>query len=239
MRYAVLLPLALAACAPASAATRGFPVGAFDRIESTGSADVRVTVGPAPSAEATGEQRSLDRLSVRVEGGVLKIGVLPGGGWNSDGWNSGGWNMSWGARKATIVHVTVPMLREATLTGSGDMDVDQVRTRGFAATLVGSGDLMVHAIDAQDVALTLRGSGDVRASGQARQARVVVSGSGDVDARGLRVADAFIQSSGSGDIALGATHMARVMLSGSGDVTVVGGARCDTVKHGSGDVRCH
>lgn len=229
MRRIVLIPLALAACASASAATRGFPVGGFDRIESNGSADVRVVVGPAPSARATGEQQSLDRLVVGVEGGVLKIGSRPGG----------GWNMGWGSRKPTVVQVTVPALREATVTGSGDMDIDHVRARSFAATLVGSGDVTVHAIEAGDVALTLQGSGDLKAAGQARQARVVMHGSGDLDAKGLRVADAFVQSTGSGDTDIGATHNARIMLTGSGDVTVLGGARCDTVKHGSGDVRCH
>src|SRR3954465_12068359 len=91
--------LAATACAPSLAATRTFPVGAFDRVANSAPVDVRVHVGPAPSARANGPQQVLDRLVVEIRGGELIVRTLPGS-WFS-GWRNAG---------RTFVDVTVPAL---------------------------------------------------------------------------------------------------------------------------------
>ena len=226
-----LLALAaiVAAAAPAAAATRDFPVDSFDRVRSTGPFDVRVHTGAPASAHATGDQALLDRISVTVRDGELRVGGTPGG------WMSG-W--SWGGRRPMVVEVTVPMLRAVALTGSGDLTIDRVRTRSFGAAVTGSGDLNLPMVDAGEIALTLGGSGDLTAAGRAGHARVAGHGSGDLDAGKLVAQTADVELAGSGDVTLGATSTATVTLRGSGDAAITGGARCTTIRHGSGDIRC-
>ena len=212
----------------ASAATRAFPVGAFDRIASSGPFTVHVRTGAAGSVRADGPQDVLDRLRIETRGGELSIGTKPGG------WFSG-WHMG---RDKTVIEVTVPTLAAATLSGPGDLVVDRVRARTFAATLSGPGNLSVGMIEAGDVDLRLSGPGDLTIAGHAATARMVLSGPGDIRANGLSVRDATVDLSGPGGIALTASGVVRGALSGPGDITVAGGARCAISKSGPGAVHC-
>ncbi len=212
----------------AQAATRAFPVGAFDRISSSGPFTVHVRTGPAPSVRAEAPQDVLDRMRIETHGGELSIGTTPGS------WFSG-WHMG---RQKVVVEVTVPMLAAAALSGPGDLAIDRVRVRRFAASVSGPGDLSVGTIEAGDVDLRLSGPGNLNVAGHAATARIVLSGPGDIRARGLAVRDATVTLSGPGNIALTASGIVQGALSGPGDITVVGGARCAISKSGPGDVHC-
>jgi hypothetical protein len=229
--------LALAAACSAGAAQgdeprgeraqRSFEVGAFERINLAGSSDVIVTVGGAASVRAEGDSGDLDRLEIIVENGELKIGQRSSSGW------------SWfGRNRDVTVHVTLPALTAASVTGSGDMRVDRVEGARFAGAVTGSGELELASLRVAEASLAITGSGDIRATGAAQRAAVSLSGSGDLDLAGLETGDATVALAGSGDIAIRATGTAQVELRGSGDVTVAGPARCTISKSGSGDVHC-
>lgn len=228
MRLIALLPLALAACAPASAATRSFPVGKFDRVRSSVPFGVRVHTGVAPSVNARGPQEALDRLRIEVRGGELVIGTTPGS------WFSG-WHLGHGK---TIIEVGMPTIDAAALSGPGDLAIDRVQGHSFAASLSGPGDLGIGLIEVGHVDLDLSGPGDVTVAGRAASARMTLSGPGDIHAGKLTLRDAAITVSGPGDLTASATGHADITLSGPGDVTVTGGARCAVTKHGPGDVIC-
>lgn len=211
-------------------AQRDFPVaGAFDRIALSGSPDVVVTVGAAASVRAEGDAATLDRLEIVNENGQLRIGLK-----NS----SGSW-FSWGHHRGVIVHVTLPALAGASITGSGDMRIDRVQGPAFAGSVTGSGDMTISALTAEQASFTVTGSGGITAAGHARQATGSVTGSGDLRLAQLEAAAATLAVMGSGDIGIRATETAAVELRGSGDVTVAGPARCTINKTGSGDVRCN
>lgn len=231
MRRLLLASVLLAAaCSPASAATRSFPVGGFDRIRSSGPFDVRVRTGAAPSARASGDRARLDQLVIEVTDGELRIGTRPG-------WNGGG-NWSWGDHNRTIVEVTVPALRAATLAGSGDVTIDHIRARSFDGALAGSGNLAIASLEADQVSLSLTGSGDVTAAGRAGRAALALRGSGDMRVAKLAVVDGSIDLRGSGGIDAAISRTAQVALAGSGDVTIAGHPRCTIARHGSGEVTC-
>jgi hypothetical protein len=208
---------------------RDFPVaGAFDKIALSGSPDVVVTVGAAASVRAEGEADMLDRLEITNQNGELRIGLR-----NS----TGGW-FNWGGHRGLTIHVTLPALAGATITGSGDMRVDRVQGPAFAGSVTGSGDLTIASLAAEQASFTITGSGDITAAGHARQANASVAGSGDLRLAQLETEAATLAVAGSGDIGIRATQTAAVELRGSGDVTVAGPAHCTINKSGSGDVHC-
>ena len=149
-----------AVAVPALAAEQSFPVGGFDRIALGGSPDVTVTTGKAVSVRASGEQQALDRLDIRVEGGVLKIGT-----------KRGDWNWSWRDHGKVSIAVTVPMVRGVELGGSGTVSVDRIRVPAFTAEVGGSGAIRVAALDAQTAKFSLAGFGQRRCRRALRRRR--------------------------------------------------------------------
>ena len=210
-------------------AQRDFPVaGAFDKIALSGSPDVVVTVGAAASVRAEGEAEMLDRLEITNENGQLHIGLRD---------TNGSW-FDWGHHRGITIHVTLPAIAGASITGSGNMRIDRAQGPAFAASVTGSGDMSIAALTADQASFTVTGSGDISAAGHARQASASVTGSGDLHLAQLEAAAATLAVAGSGNIGIRATETATVDLRGSGDVTVAGPARCTISKSGSGDVRC-
>lgn len=208
-------------------AARDFPVGAFSKLAVTGSYDVEVRTGAAPSVHAEGGQNRLDKLEVKVAGDTLTIGSTKGIRW------------SWGGKHETVkIIVTVPALTAADMAGSGDIRIDHVTGPTFKGSVTGSGDLNLAKVDAASLELGIAGSGDIKAAGATPQAKYDLAGSGDIDASAVTAQAAAISISGSGTIRAHATGTAAVNLVGSGDITVTGGGKCTINKTGSGDIRC-
>jgi hypothetical protein len=236
MRGAMLIPvLMLGACSMGEASegqgqrgARNFQVGAFDRISLTGSPNVVVAVGQAPSVRAEGDSALLEKLEIEVVNGVLRIG-----------YKKGDWSLGWGKDHGPVtVHVSTAALRGAEVAGSGDLKIDKVEAGDFAGDIAGSGEIQLASLRARHASFSIAGSGGVTASGTADTAEFEIAGSGDVDAGGLQVRTAKVSIAGSGNVETRATQSATVDIMGSGDVVVTGGAKCSVNKAGSGDVRC-
>lgn len=208
-------------------ATRGFDVRGFDRVALRGSDDVVVRVGGAESVTATGPQQVLDKLEVKVVDGELRIGREKGWSW--------GWSRD---QDRTVVTVTLPLLRGASVAGSGDMKVDNVQTASFSGAVAGSGHLSIASLAADAASFDIAGSGDATVAGAAKSIDVSIAGSGNLDARGLKSERAKISIAGSGDVRAAVSGEADVSILGSGDVDIAGTPRCRVSKMGSGDVRC-
>ena len=220
------LVVAATAATGALAAEQSFPVGGFDHIALGGSPDVGVTTGSAVSVRATGDQRALDRLDIRVEGGVLRIGKKRGGNW------------SWGNYGPVRIAVTVPMIRGVEIGGSGSVAVDRIKVPAFAASIGGSGSMKIGALDVHDASFSVAGSGNVTAAGRCDTAKIDIAGSGRLGLAGLKCQTLSASIAGSGNIDATAVQTASVSVMGSGDARIGGGARCSVSKHGSGTVTC-
>lgn len=233
----MLVPLVLLAACGANAredrggpsgqsGRRDFQVGAFDRVELAGSHSVVVTVGGPPSAYAEGDTGLLERLEVRVENGVLRIGQ-----------KKGKWRL--GRNKGAVtVHVRAPSLRGAEVAGSGDMRIDKVQGGDFAGSIAGSGELEIGSVTARSASFAIAGSGGIRAAGAAESGDFSIAGSGDVRAAGLEVRRAKVSIAGSGNVEAKATETADISIMGSGNAMIAGTARCNVNKMGSGNARC-
>lgn len=207
--------------AQGSGAARTYDVRDFTTIKLAGSDDVDVRVGGGFSVRAEGDPQILAKLTISHDGDRLIV---------SRRWS--------GARGTARVYVTLPKLTAASLDGSGDLAIDQVRGDSFDARLAGSGNLRIAQVAADSLALSLAGSGNIATAGQTGQLSLSLAGSGNVDATGLVAREAAIKSAGSGNVRATVRGPATVSLVGSGDVDLGGGARCTVRKAGSGTVRC-
>lgn len=231
---AVVTALLTAACNHAGAqdagpeVSRNFSVGAFDRIEVSGPYDVQISTGGEPSVSASGPESLVQRMDVQVQDGRLLIRPRK----NEN-------RIQWGNRGHVEVQVTVPLLRGADITGSGDIRIDKVRAQSFEAGIRGSGDLSIDAFEGKAFAASIAGSGGIRAaSGTAEQVELKIGGSGSIDTQGVTANNAAATISGSGNIAATATDTAAVRIFGSGDVEIKGGAKCTVENKGAGNFRC-
>ena len=148
----------LVVAGPLHAAERRYAVAGFDRIALSGSPEVTVRSGLQPSVVATGSSRVLDTLEVSVVGGELRI--VP---------HERRWNLGWlGGEQPTRVTVTLPVLRAATIEGSGSITAPGVRAPAFAAVVNGSGHIVAEGLASSQVSATINGSGTIRVAGRLR-----------------------------------------------------------------------
>ncbi len=208
-----------------SGGTRSFDVAGFTGVSLRGADDVEVKTGPAFAVTAEGDSALLDRLEIRKDGDVLRIGRKDG-------------DWKWGGNKGAKVTVTLPRLTSADVAGSGNMTVD--RAEGdFDGSIAGSGNLSIAQLAGGKADLSIAGSGDLRiAAGQANEIDASIAGSGDIDAPALKAARGDISIAGSGNIRAQITGEADISIVGSGDVELTGGAKCSVSKMGSGSARC-
>ncbi|MFO0583602.1 MAG: head GIN domain-containing protein [Anaeromyxobacter sp.] len=197
--------------------------GAFDAVQTSGSIDARITVGPAPSISVTIDENLQPQVKLELRGSTLVI--------EQEG------NMSY--RGDAYVTITLPVLKGAATSGSGDATIDGSSGGDLSLKTSGSGDLRWTGT-AKRLEVATSGSGDAVLSGKADSLDAHTSGSGDVKGAELTVAgDVSVSTSGSGDVEIRMTGGAlKARTSGSGDVVYLGDARnVDARTSGSGEVR--
>jgi hypothetical protein len=220
--------LTLLAAAPAAAADRSFTVSDFDRIQVEGPFEVVLTTGKAPSARATGSTQALDRISVDVQGRMLRI--------RPDRSGRGGYPGE--GTDAVRLLVSTHGLRSAGVLGSGSLAVDTVKAMRFDISVSGSGRIGIGRIEADALVIGLVGSGSIKAAGAAKTLRATIQGSGDLAAGALTAGDADIKADTSGTIEIAVRGSARVTATGAGDTVISGHPACTVKALGSGLVRC-
>ena len=196
---------------------------------SSGSPDVIVAVGGAPSVRAEGDADLIERLEVVVENGQLRIGIREG---------SGRW-FSFRHHRGVTLHVTVPSLAGASDRGLGRHQ-DRPGRRDRASTARSPAPATWRSERSRSARRTSRSRARAAfaapAAPSARWSRWPARATST--SSGSKRPMPPSASPGSGDIGIRATRTATVDLRGSGDITVAGPARCTISKSGSGDVRC-
>lgn len=106
-------------------------------------------------------------------------------------------------------------------------------------TNLGSGDILLHAtINISDLQIVMKGSGDINASGvKCKNITVSIEGSGDINMKG-QTENLTANVNGSGDMNLKNLEAinAKCMLTGSGDMVVNVSGELDAKVNGSGDI---
>ena len=197
----------------------------FTGISATGPDNVVVTKGPF-AVRVEGDPKAIEQLEMGVSGDTLKIGRKRQMGVN------------WSDDKGATIHVALPSLAAASLTGSGNVTVDRAGGDGLDLSLTGSGDLSVAAVAVKQLKADITGSGGITLAGTADRGKISTTGSGDFEGEGLKFGAAEASVLGSGDIGFASDGAVDINIMGSGDVTVKGKAQCKKSVMGSGEVRC-
>ena len=222
--------LALSAlAAPALAEDRRYVVEDFDRVIVEGPYVVHVLTGRASNALAHGSRQALDRMSLDVQGQILRIRR------NRSAWSGG----SGGADPGIVtVDVTTRSLRSARLIGPARLDAQAVRGLSVEFSVQGSGTLHAAGVDADALSLALLGSGRLEVAGAARSLAANFQGSGDLAAPRLVARNANISSTTSGTIEVTVNGPATVANQGVGNVRIFGRAVCTISGSAADQVRC-
>ncbi len=206
-----------------TAGARTYALSGFTGVSLAGHDNVVVTHGDSFAVSASGDAAALDQLILRVRDGKLEIrrtseGTL--------------------VRSKVTVRVTMPLLRSASVAGSGNLQADQLSGDDARISVAGSGDVRIAAVSADALDVSVAGSGQVYVAGRADSADISVAGSGDVDAPNLQLASSSVSVAGSGSVQARVTGSASINIGGSGDVTLTGGAQCAIRRAGSGTANC-
>jgi hypothetical protein len=226
----LLVPLLAfsALAAPAFAEDRRFAVEDFDRVIAEGPYVVRLVTGRASAAVAHGSREALDRMSLDVQGQMLRIRR------NRSAWSGGN-----GADPGIVtVDLATRALRSARLIGPARLDADGVRGPRVEFSVEGSGTLHATRVDADALSLALLGSGRLEVAGAARTLAVNLQGTGDLAAPGLVAHGATISSMTSGAVAVTVNGPATVANQGVGNVRILGRPVCTISGSAADQVRC-
>jgi putative autotransporter adhesin-like protein len=221
----------LALCAlstPALAEDRHYAIGDFDRVTAEGPYIVHLVTGRATSAVAHGSREALDRMSLDVQGQMLRIRR-----------NRGAWSGGTGGDPGPVtIDLVTRSVRSVRLLGPARFDADNVRGLRVEFSVEGSGTLHATRLNADALSLALLGSGRLDIAGAARTVAGTFQGTGDVAAPGLVAHSATVASTTSGAVALTVNGPATIANDGLGNVRILGRAVCTISGSAADQVRC-
>ncbi len=228
MQRLIFILATLGVVAPAAAATRSYIVTDFNALRVEAPIEVVVESGRGVSAKGEGDADMLARLDFAVSAQTLTVRLV---------------RSPYESRRErpdgpVRLHLTVPSLRRAQLSGSGNLKVSGLDRLRAELGSAGSGNLSVTGIQSDNLAITQAGSGTVTVAGRTNKLTVQTVGSGQLDGKALAAIDVGLAVEGSGSVDLAASRSAKVIATGSGTVTVTGKAACTVSHAGSGSVSC-
>lgn len=217
---------------PASAAERRFTLGAFDKVRIEGDVAVEITSGAAPFAQASGDPRALEALTLKVQGGTLHI-------------RRARTNQLTERRMAPTGPDSLPLVRlsaravqSLTLLGHGSVRLDRLAGARPSATMDGNGSIEIGAVQAEALAMNVSGSGSMKVGGTASSARAMILGDGLIEATGLRLSALDLAGEGPVRARMTVDGPARIVVKGDADIAVGGQSSCTIRQTGKNAIRC-
>lgn len=137
------------------------------------------------------------------------------------------------------IYITVPEVDGLSVSGSGDINAEEVETRILDLAVSGSGDINIDELSVERVKASISGSGgiNIESGGVADEFSVSMSGSGNVSAGGFEAKDVSVRISGSGNCRITSNGSVKARIAGSGNVIYGGNPAIDSSVAGSGRVK--
>lgn len=177
-------------------------VGDFHSVRIGGAASATIRVGPAVSVAVTADGGTLNALTTEVRNGTLVIEQKSRWFWSGDDMD---------------VQITMPVLREVTVSGAGSLQLHEARGEALQLSLQGAGNLVARGeIGALDV--RIHGAGHAELSGlRARKVKAVVNGAGSMTVHAVEELDAVVNGVGKLRY-VGSPPKLETQINGVGDV---------------------
>ena len=206
--------------------TKTLNIDEFDGINSMGAEKVIISQGPEQIVEVKGHENIIERLETEVYSGTWKIKLE-----NEDCYTD--YELS--------VYITVPDIREISITGSADIEVnDFVDQNELDLNITGSGDIeFADFKGCEYFSIDILGSGNIECNGffdSLKKLEMNISGSGNFEGFNAETEDCKIDISGSGNCYVNVSDKLDIEISGSGDIYYKGYPSINTNITGSGDL---
>lgn len=220
------LSLLLMSCAFSFAQKgRVYVVDNFDGIKFVLPVELNVTIGSKFEVKAVGSREDIDWITVEKEGNSLCFKSKSGR------HHFGG---------DTKIFVTLPILENLSLAGSGDVNVrGDVKVSSLNVNIAGSGDIIIDKLSTDRFEANVSGSGSIKvgSGSTSNSTDYNIFGSGSISTRALIAKMVSVNIAGSGDVVAFATESLSVKIAGSGNVECYGNPKnVDKVKFGSGSI---
>lgn len=180
--------------------TESRPVSGFTMVELSGTGELTIEKTGTESLSISAEDNLLPRLTSEVSNGTLSLGTEP--------------NTTIVPTKPITYSLTVKDLNGLAVSGSGNIQVQNVTTAALS--------------------IEISGSGTITASGAVNDQDLEISGSGRYQAEQLTSKIANVRISGSGSASVLASEALDVQISGSGTLTYSGNPQIKQEISGSG-----
>ena len=202
-------------------------VSGFQAIALRSSMKLVLRQGAREGIELRADDNLLPLIETRVvdHGGVptLELGMKKGTNFSTD--------------SRIVATIDLVTLRALSISGSGEVVGDALKTPALAIAISGSGNVKLKQLATDDLSAKVSGSGDLEFAGRAAKLGVSIAGSGDVNTRALEADDVSVSVAGSGDANVTARKTLNISIAGNGNVTYAGDAAVKTSIAGHGNVR--
>lgn len=199
-------------------------VSGYSEIALQMSADVYLTNGDTNSVEVLAQENLLPYIQTKLDNSRLVVKVKNG--------------FSLGNHEPIRVIITAPGVETLSVSGSGTISVENLwEGTTLETTISGSGDISLQEVQCGTLKANISGSGSIGAEGgQVSLADMTISGSGNTDFRNVVALDASTNISGSGDIYTQVNNQLDATISGSGNIYYLGNPQINVHISGSGNV---
>lgn len=203
--------------------TKNRTVESFNTLKLAGAFDVELIKKNEGSIKINTDENLIPYIITEVKNNILKIRFKKG--------------YSYKSRKGVKIKVGFNNLKEASLSGSGDIYCKNViKTNHFKTAVAGSGDIEL-IVNTQTTEAKIAGSGDIELEGNTDNFKVAIAGSGDVSAYKLKANTVHVRIAGSGDVETNVVNEIHGKIAGSGDINYKGNPETVKLKSsGSGDI---
>lgn len=197
----------------------------FDEVETSIPGNVYLKEGSEQSVIIEGPQEYVDLLETKVQDGILRMKIRN----NTNLLHSG----------RLRVHIVVPEYRAVVSMGSGNVYGENTfNSPRLDLKLTGSGNMEMDKLRSETVYCELTGSGNLKVQdGYTDELEVRLTGSGNFNAQQLESNTVNVSATGSGNTTVKVRDQLTVELSGSGDVLYYGNPVVNSYISGSGKVK--
>jgi hypothetical protein len=202
--------------------TQDRTVSGFSRVSMEIPGSLEIQQGASEALSVTGQENVLAVLVTEVHGDTLSIRYQP--------------RTEVRTTQALQLRLTVKDFTGLEVSSLGQVTVKPVKAHNFHLALSSTGSITMQQLQADKIDAELSSSGQITLKGSASQLDVQVSSSGPFQAGDLKVQQATVRLSSSGEVTVWVTDLLRVNISSSGNVSYYGSPTVDQSITSSGKV---